>query len=122
MSHTPVPPQRRANAKRMRSAMTDAELKLWNAVRGHRLMGLSFRRQMPIAGYIVDFTCPLHRLIIEIDGFQHNEDSAIRYDAARTARLEADHWTVIRFSNEDVLRNIDNVCLHILAAIKERVG
>ncbi|MDO1581437.1 endonuclease domain-containing protein [Rhizobium oryzicola] len=117
MPHTPIPPQRRANAKRMRKAMTDAELKLWNAVRAHRLMGLGFRRQVPIAGYIVDFACPEERLVVELDGSQHTEDQVRRYDAVRTARLEADGWTVIRFQNEDVLKDLDNVCLHILAVL-----
>jgi very-short-patch-repair endonuclease len=98
----------------MRKAMTDAELKLWNELRAHRLMGLSFRRQLPIAGYIVDFACPEHRLIVEIDGSQHaNPDSAAN-DAARTHRLEAHGWTVLRFWNDDILRDIDNVCLHIV--------
>ncbi|MBB4955842.1 very-short-patch-repair endonuclease [Agrobacterium vitis] len=114
MPHTPIPPQRRENAKRMRKAMTEAELKLWNAIRAHRLMGLSFRRQLPISGYIVDFACPLHRLIVEIDGSQHGNEADQSYDQARTACLEADGWTVIRFWNHDVLKDIDNVCLHIL--------
>ncbi|MCY1664061.1 endonuclease domain-containing protein [Rhizobium sp. SL86] len=117
MSHTPIPPQRRANAKRMRKAMTEAELKLWNAVRAHRLEGLGFRRQVPIADYIVDFACPDERLIVELDGSQHSDDQAIRYDAARTARLEADGWTVLRFWNDDVLKDLDAVCLHILTVI-----
>ena len=57
MPHFDVPRQRRSNAKRMRRVMTDAELKLWNELRAHRLMGLGFRRQMPISHYIVDFAC-----------------------------------------------------------------
>ncbi|EFG8200316.1 DUF559 domain-containing protein, partial [Escherichia coli] len=63
-SHHPVPPANRRNARRMRRAMTDAELKLWNELRAHRLMGLSFRRQMPIDGYIADFACPARKLIV----------------------------------------------------------
>jgi very-short-patch-repair endonuclease len=94
--------------------MTDAELKLWNELRAHRLMGLAFRRQMPIAGYIVDFACPHHRLIVEVDGSQHAEDAATDADRVRTARLEALGWTVLRFWNDDVLRDIDNVCQHIV--------
>ena len=119
MPHTPVPAQRRANARRMRKVMTDAELKFWNAVRAHRLMGLSFRRQIPIAGYIVDFACPLHRLIVEIDGSQHGCDADRDYDRQRTARLQADGWTVVRFWNDDVLRDLDGVCLHVLTVIVE---
>ncbi|MFN7104338.1 MAG: endonuclease domain-containing protein, partial [Pseudorhizobium sp.] len=111
MPHAPIPPARRANAKRMRKTMTDAELKLWNAIRAHRLMGLGFRRQVPIAGYIVDFACPTHSLIVEVDGSQHANDEDLRYDAARTAR-QRDGWTVLRFWNDEVLKDIDNVCLH----------
>jgi len=114
MSHTQIPLQRRANARRMRKAMTDAELKLWNELRAHRLMGLGFRRQMPIAGYIVDFACPTHRLIIEIDGSQHGNAQNISYDDARTRRLQLDGWTVLRFWNDDILKDIDNVCNHII--------
>ncbi|KGD99195.1 MULTISPECIES: DUF559 domain-containing protein [Rhizobium/Agrobacterium group] len=119
MPHAPVPPQRRANAKRMRKTMTDAELKLWNALRAHRLMGLSFRRQVPIAGYIVDFACPAHQLIVEVDGSQHGNDADLRYDDNRTKRLEQDGWTVLRFWNDDVLKDIDNVCLHIVKIVGE---
>ncbi|ABC90227.1 hypothetical conserved protein [Rhizobium etli CFN 42] len=117
MPHAPVPPQRRANARRMRKALTEAELKLWNELRAHRLMGLSFRRQMPIAGYIVDFACPSRRLIVEIDGSQHALAPNVPYDPIRTQRLQADGWTVLRFWNDDILRDIDNVCSHIIRII-----
>jgi very-short-patch-repair endonuclease len=98
----------------MRKVMTDAELKLWNELRAHRLMVLSFRRQLPIAGYIVDFACPEHRLIVEIDGSQHAQDTHAAHDSARTRTFEAHCWTVLRFWNDDILRDIDNVCLHIV--------
>ena len=62
MPHTPVSDRNRKNAKSMRRVMTDAELKLWNELRAHRLMGLGFRRQVPIAGYIVDFACSAKKL------------------------------------------------------------
>lgn len=114
MPHTPLPPRNRANAKSMRKAMTDAELKLWNELRAHRLMGLGFRRQFPIAGYIVDFACPEKKLVIEIDGSQHAEGNAAAGDEVRTKRLEQDGWTILRFWNDDVLRDIDNVCQHII--------
>ena len=77
-------------------------------------MGLSFRRQVPIAGYIVDFACSAKKLIVEVDGSQHGEDDNARKDSARTARLQQDGWTVLRFWNDDVLRDIDNVCQHIV--------
>ena len=114
MPHTPVSEKNRKNAKAMRRIMTDAELKLWNELRAHRLMGLSFRRQVPIAGYIVDFACSAKKLIVEVDGSQHGEDDNAGKDSARTARLQQDGWTVLRFWNDDVLRDIDNVCQHIV--------
>ena len=114
MTHYPVPPRNRRNAKSMRSKMTEPELKLWNELRAHRLMGLSFRRQMPIDGKLVDFACPSKKLIIELDGSQHGEASAQAADAARDARLKRLGWTLIRFWNDDVLRDIDNVCRHIV--------
>ena len=115
--HSPVSPKVRANARRMRKALTDAELKLWNELRAHRLMGLGFRRQMTIAGYIVDFACPSEQLIVELDGTQHGDGRALIYDATRTLRLQHDGWTVLRFWNDDVLHDLDNVCLHILRTV-----
>ena len=97
--------------------MTDAELKLWNELRAHRLMGLGFRRQLPIGGYIVDFACPEHKIIVEIDGSQHANDDAVDYDRQRTAHLEQNGWTVLRFWNDDVLKDIDNVCQHIVMTV-----
>ena len=104
----------RANAKSMRSAMTDAELKLWNAVRAHRLMDLPFRRQMPILGYIVDFACPSKRLIVELDGSQHGLLENADADLKRSRAMEQLGWTVLRFWNDDVLKDIDGVCQHIV--------
>lgn len=114
MTHYRVSPVNRGNARKMRRAMTDAELKLWNEIRAHRLMGLAFRRQMPIAGYIVDFACPIKKLIVELDGSQHASHEVSVSDAARTARIEALGWTILRFWNDDVIRDIDNVCQHIV--------
>ncbi|MER9216202.1 endonuclease domain-containing protein [Mesorhizobium sp. M0663] len=116
MPHTPLPSKHRANARSMRKVMTPAELKLWNELRAHRLVGLGFRRQFPIAGYIVDFACPDKKLIVEIDGSQHTEADAVVRDEARTVRLEQDGWTVLRFWNDDIIRDIDNVCQHIVIA------
>ncbi len=116
MNHHPVPPASRRNAKSMRRAMTEPELRFWNAVRGHRLMGLSFRRQMPIAGYIVDFACPSHRIVVEIDGAGHTQDDAARRDAVRDRTLESLGWTVLRFTNADALADLDNLCLHVITA------
>ena len=116
-AHSRVPPGHRKLAKRMRRTMTDGELKLWNSVRAHRLMGLGFRRQLPIAGYIVDFACSEHKFIVEVDVLQHGEDARSLSDTARTAQLEALGWKVFRVWNNDVLTNIDGVCDAIVRAI-----
>ncbi|RWQ57714.1 MAG: endonuclease domain-containing protein [Mesorhizobium sp.] len=114
MPHTPLPPKHRANARSMRKVMTSAELKLRNEIRAHRLMGLGFRRQFPIAGYIVDFARPEKKLVVEADGSQHTETDAVASDQARTLRLEQDGWTVLRFWDDEIIRDIDNVCQHIV--------
>ncbi|RWM93063.1 MAG: endonuclease domain-containing protein [Mesorhizobium sp.] len=84
---------------------------LWNELRAHRLMGLGFRRQFPIA-YIIDFACTNKKLVIEVDGSQHAD--ANTGDEARTRRLERDGWTILRFWNHDVIRDLDNGCQHIV--------
>ncbi|WP_426236809.1 endonuclease domain-containing protein [Pararhizobium sp. DWP1-1-3] len=117
MPHSEVKPVLRKNARTMRRSMTDAELKLWNELRAHRLMGLGFRRQLPIGGYIVDFACPEHKIVVELDGSQHANGDAVDYDKQRSARLEQNGWTVLRFWNDDVLRDIDNVCQHIVRIV-----
>jgi len=119
MNHAPVPPTNRKHARTMRKDMTEPELKLWNELRAHRLMGLGFRRQLPIAGYIVDFACPSCKLIVELDGSQHGEDGSIVRDRLRDAMLQQLGWTVLRFWNDDVLRDVEGVCGHVVAAAGE---
>jgi very-short-patch-repair endonuclease len=96
----------------MRREPTDAEARLWSIVRGKKLENLRFRRQHPIAGYIVDFICLDARLIIEADGGQHSE--SVR-DHIRDVRLTELGYRVLRFSNEDILRNDDGVAAMILS-------
>ena len=100
--------------------MTGAELKLWNVVRAHRLIGLGFRRQMPIAGYIVDFACPEHKIVVELDGSQHGKDDEIAYDTERTKFLESRGYKVLRFWNSDVTANLDSLVEFIFAEAKAR--
>lgn len=114
MPHESIPKRQRSNARAMRRAMTDSELKFWNAVRAHRLMGLKFRRQLPIGNYIVDFALPEYRLIVEIDGSQHAAESNRNKELNRTAFLESQGWHVLRFWNHEVLSDIDGVCDPIL--------
>ncbi|RCS23197.1 endonuclease domain-containing protein [Phyllobacterium salinisoli] len=114
MPHDIVPKRRRSHAKSMRRAMTEAELKLWNEIRAHRLMGLGFRRQVPIGPYIADFVCSAHHLIVEIDGSHHGSPEQAADDERRTVYLKSCGWRILRFWNDDILREIDGVCRHIV--------
>ena len=103
--------QKRDFARQLRSAMTDAERRLWQQLRRHQLADFRFRRQHPIGPYIADFVCLSARLVIEIDGGQHNEPAA---DMARDASLQARGFEVLHFWNNDVLSNTEGVCDVIL--------
>ena len=102
----------------MRSNMTKEEVKLWNIVRASRFHGYKFKRQVLIGNYIVDFVCEDKKLIIEIDGGQHNEEENIQYDRQRTEYLENNGYKVLRFWNTDVWDNIDGVCFKILECLE----
>jgi len=95
--------------------MSDAERAFWFAVRAHRFHGLSFRRQVPIAGYIADFVCHEKWLIVEIDGSTHGSDEAVTRDAVRTQRLESEGYRVVRYWNNDIMSNIEGVLLDLAA-------
>ena len=120
MPHSQVAHVTRSNAKRMRKAMTEAEAKLLQELRAHRLEGLGFRRQMPIEAYIADFACVEHKLIVEVDGSHHAEGEQLTHDEKRTIYLKEQGWTVLRFWNDDVLKDINNVCQHIISVLQER--
>jgi very-short-patch-repair endonuclease len=103
-----------ATSKRLRRELTDAERKLWGAIRGSRLEGAKFRRQQPIGPFIADFVCQERRLIIEADGGQHSDESN---DRRRTAFLKSKGYRVLRFWNNDILNNLDGVSQAIAAAL-----
>jgi primosomal protein N' (replication factor Y) len=97
----------------LRRDATDAERRLWAALRARRLAS-KFRRQHPIGRYVVDLACIEARLVVEADGGQH-ADSA--WDVVRTRYLERGGWRVIRFWNNDILGNTEGVLLTIMAAL-----
>ncbi len=103
----------RKYAKRLRKKETKAEKKLWNLLKGRRCAGLKFRRQHPIHYYVADFYCHEERLIVEVDGGIHLVKSIIEHDENRTAELERYGIRILRFSNEQVMNNIDEVVLEI---------
>jgi very-short-patch-repair endonuclease len=103
----------RNRARSLRRKPTDAEAALWALLRDRRLAQTKWRRQRPIGGYIVDFVCLEHRLVIECDGSQHAESER---DAVRDAWLASQGYRVLRFWNSDVLKMRDSVLATILDA------
>ncbi|MGE0665737.1 MAG: endonuclease domain-containing protein [Sphingomonadales bacterium] len=94
-------------ARVLRQKQTDAERKLWYALRDRRFEGFKFCRQFPIGPFFADFLCRREKLVVEVDGGQHAD--RVERDNARTAFLEAQGYRVIRFWNNDVLTNIEGV-------------
>ena len=94
------------SARRLRQNMTDAERKLWRALRDRQLDDVKFRRQHPLGRYVLDFFCEEHKLAVEVDGGQHADSTE---DKARTAWLQAHGCRALRFWNNDVLGNLPGV-------------
>lgn len=106
-------------ARDLRKNQTDAEQLLWSRIRRKQLLGYRFNRQRPIGPYIVDFYCAGARLILELDGGQHFEDRGKANDGERDARLGQQGLTVLRFSNRDVLENIEGVLTTIVGFLQQ---
>jgi very-short-patch-repair endonuclease len=104
-----------AQAKVLRGNMTDAERRLWYFLRAHRFKGTKFKRQATIGKYIVDFVCFEKHLVIEVDGGQHADNPA---DQQRTRWLEDQGFRVLRFWNNEVLKNTGGVLDSIMTAIE----
>jgi very-short-patch-repair endonuclease len=104
----------RNRAKALRRNLTEPEHRLWYRLRANRL-GVKFQKQVVLAPYIADFAARSHRLVIELDGDTHGEAQA--YDAARTRALEQRGYRVLRFTNNDVMTNLDGVLRAILIAL-----
>ena len=110
-----IPPITTARARLLRSNMTDVERRLWGAMRGKQL-GCRFRRQHPIGAYIVDFACVERKLVIELDGGQHQNQKT--YDDTRSRYLNQQGWQVVRFWNNEVLNNLDGVLEVIMGKLE----
>ena len=102
-------------ARMLRKNQTDAERALWQRLRNRQLLGVKFRRQVPIKGYIADFAALEIKLIIELDGSQHIDNKAA--DEFRTGFLQREGYKVIRLWNNDVLLRIDYVLEFIFQAV-----
>ena len=114
-------PPKRANpesyhlARQLRKEPTQAERRLWSVLRGNKLNGVSFRRQHAIGKYIVDFCAVKKKMVIELDGSQHVEQS--EYDIQRTAYLKSQGYKVMRFWNDQVMKDMESIIRSIEAAL-----
>jgi len=89
--------------------MTDAEIHLWSRLKNKKLNGYQFYRQKPIGNYIVDFYCPATKMVIEVDGGQHFYDDGIERDKERDVYINSLGLKVLRFTNVEVLKNMQGV-------------
>jgi very-short-patch-repair endonuclease len=109
-------------AKRMRREPTKAESKLWGALRGKRLGGLKFYRQMPIGPYIVDFINQEFGVVIEVDGATHSDCQEVKHDQRRTAYLRRHGLLVHRVDNLEVYHALGDVLDGIYAVVMEKAA
>ena len=101
----------------LRKEATDAEQWLWQHLRSRRLLGFKFRRQVPIGDYIIDFLCKEQKLVVELDGSQHQEQ--VEYDQRRSEYLEQQGYRVVRYWNHDVLQQGEVVMEDIVRRLQE---
>ncbi len=101
-------------SRSLRSSMTEAEVRLWARLKSGRLNNHIFYIQKIIGNYIADFYCHAVRLVIEVDGGQHNSSEGLKRDAERDAYLKSRGLTVLRFNDHEVLTNTDSVVLAIM--------
>jgi very-short-patch-repair endonuclease len=106
----------KSQVKRLRKNMTEAETLLWQHLRGKRFENYKFRRQVALGRYIVDFLCPSARVIVEVDGSQHDDNA---HDAMRDQWLQSQGFKVVRLWNYWVWQNIDEALAMVLDALRE---
>jgi very-short-patch-repair endonuclease len=103
-------------ARDLRRNQTSAEQLFWLKVKNRKLAGLKFRRQVEIEKYIVDFVCFEKRLIIELDGNYHGYEQVMKQDDQRSEFLEGKGFMVLRYQNDEVMKNIEGVLLDVMQA------
>ena len=109
MPHAAVSPRQRNRAKQLRQAMTRAETLLWRHLKADRIDGLGFRRQVPIRNYIADFICMSAKIVVELDGDSHDFEERQNADQTRDAFFVSEGFHVLRFTNEQVMSNLEGV-------------
>jgi very-short-patch-repair endonuclease len=102
-------PKLKELARQLRNRSTKTEIKLWNFLKRKQLMSYDFHRQKPVDNYIVDFFCNKLRLAIELDGYTHGFEEVFEKDEVKAQKLRELGITVLRFTDDDVMNNFDNV-------------
>lgn len=110
------------SARTLRLNLTDSEQLLWSRLRRRQLLEVQFYRQKPLGNYIIDFYAPRARLVVEVDGGQHFEERQAKYDQQRSVYLEHQRLQVLRFTNLEVLQEIDAVVEAIFRAVQKRIN
>lgn len=97
-------------ARKLRNNSTKAEIRLWSELlRARKMLGYQFLRQRPVINYIADFMCKELKLIIEVDGYSHHFEEQWEKDMKRQKELEDFGFTVLRFSDDEIMEDIENV-------------
>jgi len=121
MPHSRINRRTRSTAKRLRRGQTDAERAMWRLLRPFREGGVPFRRQSPVGRYVADFAWLSGRLIIEVDGGQHGFSNEVGPERRRTRWLEAQGFRVLRFGNNEVLKQPEGCHTLIAREIESRL-
>jgi len=114
-------PRLKEFARKLRNNSTRSEIRLWQYLKGKKMMGYDFHRQKPIEDYIVDFFCNKLKLAIELDGYTHTFEEIVEKDEIKQERLEKLGITVLRFSDEDIMKNMEGVLFVIRRFIEEKI-
>lgn len=104
--------------REMRQSMSEPEVMLWSRLKRLRERGYAFRRQFPFRGYFFDFACLSYRLVIEVDGSQHNDDLQADHDLVRDRIARREGFIVLRFSATDVRGNLGGVVDHVIHVLE----
>ena len=107
--------------KALRNAMSNAEIILWDRLKGRQIKGMKFRRQFGVGRYAIDFYCPEIKLAIEVDGDTHDSPDEIEYDKTRQSEIENYKIVFLRIKNEEIFKSIDEVILKIENKINELI-
>jgi len=114
-------PRLKGRARSLRANLTDAEQRLWARLRRKQVLGVQFYRQKPIGNYIADFYAPVARLVVEVDGSQHVESEQVEHDRRRTAYLKQMGLRVLRYTDRQVLLELDSVVEDIFRAVEKKI-